>query len=288
MDIEIDVGESQEAWPDLLFVGSPGKRSVSLPPEGASVKSFPGRDKEIPDHVTEAISALQRKLILMNNELNCELWLARRNVEHIGRLKKECELAKSAEGERQGLVSPLYQMPRPHSQHRVRQHNKLREYKSEVARLQKELKDHKEQAFSMKNKYVQWNAELQAKLKDFREQKRNWTIDTAALQASDAQHKVRSETHWSTQFVETPVIRQHSRLKGNYLEVPRGKSSNLKRRSRKLHIKLTGSGITRGKSNSLYRCRSFGGLHICWDLQPRTYVIAGKWIHTSLTNRRSC
>jgi len=72
------------------------------------------------------------------------------------------------------------------------QHNKLREYKSEVARLQKELKDHKEQAFSMKNKYAQWNAELQAKLRDFREQKRNWTIDIAALQASDTQHKVRS------------------------------------------------------------------------------------------------
>jgi hypothetical protein len=31
------------------------------PPEGASVKPLPGRDKEIPDHVAEAISALQRK-----------------------------------------------------------------------------------------------------------------------------------------------------------------------------------------------------------------------------------
>jgi hypothetical protein len=110
MDVEIDGGESQATWPDLLFVGtqnSPGEHSVSLPPEGTPVKPFSGRDKEVPGHVAEAISALQRKLILMNNELNCELWLARRNVEHIGRLKKECELAKSAEGERQGLVSSL-------------------------------------------------------------------------------------------------------------------------------------------------------------------------------------
>lgn len=76
------------------------------------------------------------------------------------------------------------------SQRWVLQHNKLREYKSEVARLQKELKDHKEQAFSMKNKYAQWNAELQGKLRDFREQKRSWTLEVAALQASDAQHKV--------------------------------------------------------------------------------------------------
>lgn len=200
MDIEVDIGDSQPMWQDLLFFGSPsspGKRSISLPREGKSVKLPPARDKEIPDHVAEAISALQRKLILMNNELNCELWLARRNVEHIGQLKKECELAKGAEGERQGLVCFLcfHLESWRHPQPRLPQHNKLREYKGEVARLQKELKDHKEQAFSMKNKYAQWNAELQAKVRDFREQKRNWTIDVAALQASDAQHKVRSEPH---------------------------------------------------------------------------------------------
>lgn len=110
MDIEVDIGESQPPWPDLLFFvspSSPGKRSISLPPEGKSAKSLSAQEKEIPDHVAEAISALQRKLILMNNELNCELWLARRNVEHIGQLKEECELARSAEGERQGLVSFL-------------------------------------------------------------------------------------------------------------------------------------------------------------------------------------
>lgn len=106
--IEIDDGESQATWLNLLSFGSsssPGKRSMSLPPEGAPVKPFSVRDKEISNPVAEAISALQRKLILLNNELNCELWLTRRNVEYIGRLKKECELAKSAEGERQGLVS---------------------------------------------------------------------------------------------------------------------------------------------------------------------------------------
>ena len=123
MDIEIDGGESQETWPDILFLGSPnspGKRSGPFLPEGASTKPLPGRGKEIPDHVAEAISALQRKLILMNNELNCELWLARRNVEHIGQLKKECELAKSAEGERQGLVSSLSRTPGSRSQRRIR------------------------------------------------------------------------------------------------------------------------------------------------------------------------
>ena len=111
MEIEVDAGESQRAWPDLLFFDSPSSpthRSISLPLERKTVKQPSVRDKEIPEHVAEAISALQRKLILINNELNCELWLARRNVEHIDRLKKECELAKSAEGERQGLVSSLF------------------------------------------------------------------------------------------------------------------------------------------------------------------------------------
>jgi len=121
--VEIDDGGTQATWPDLLFFGSPsspGKRSVSLPPEGGLTKPFPGQDKEIPDHVAEAISSLQRRLILMKNELNCELWLARRNVEHISRLKKECELAKSAEGERQGLVSSLSCATGSHFQHWIR------------------------------------------------------------------------------------------------------------------------------------------------------------------------
>lgn len=108
VDIEVDVEGSQPTWPDLLSFDSPGKSSISFPPEVKPVKPHQTRDKEIPDHVAGAISALQRKLILINNELNCELWLARRNVEHIGRLKKECELAKSAEGERQGLVGSLF------------------------------------------------------------------------------------------------------------------------------------------------------------------------------------
>ena len=260
IDIEVVDGESQQTWPDLLFFGL--KRNVSLPPEGISVKPSPARDKEVPEHVAEAISALQRKLILMNNELNCELWLARRNMEHIGRLKKECELAKSAEGERQGLVRFLFQIPVSFPQPRIHQHNKLREYKGEIARLQRELKDHKEQAFSMKSRYAQWNAELQAKVKDFREQKRNWTIDLAALQASDTQHKVRPEARCLMKFPEIFINRDRSKLKENCSGVPTKRSLNLKRRSRRLRIKLTDSGITRGRLNSLSRCRRFGELRL--------------------------
>ena len=106
--------------------------------------------------------------------------------------------------------------------------------------MQKELKDHKEQAFSMKNKYAQWNAELQAKLRDFREQKRNWAIDAAALQASDAQHKVSPGTHRLMQFLEFLTIRRRLRPKEYCSGVPIRKSLNLRRRSRRLHTKLIG------------------------------------------------
>jgi predicted nucleic acid-binding Zn-ribbon protein len=69
----------------------------------------------------------------------------------------------------------------------------LREYKTEVARLQKELKNHKEQASSVKNKYADWNAELQQKLREFREQKRGWTVEIAELRNANLQHKVRND-----------------------------------------------------------------------------------------------
>jgi hypothetical protein len=78
----------------------------------------------------------------------------------------------------------------------------------------------------MKTKYAQWNAELQARLRDFREQKRNWTIEVAALQASDTQHKVRSEIHCLIQILVFSVNRHRSRLKENYSGVQTGKYLN--------------------------------------------------------------
>ena len=70
------------------------------------------------------------------------------------------------------------------------QHNRLREYKSEVYRLQKDLKEQKEQGLSVKNQYADWNKKLQDKIRDFRNEKTAWLSEAAALRAADKEAKV--------------------------------------------------------------------------------------------------
>jgi len=140
----------------------------------------------------------------------------------------------------------------------------------------------------MKKKYGQWNAELQAKVRDFREQKRNWTIDMAALQATDAHHKASFSASRSMRVFEISTNRHHSKLKENYSGVPIEKSLNLRRKSRKRHTRLTDSGTTNGKLNNLSRCRSFGELRFHLDVESMTYSTVGKWIHRNSKSRRNC
>jgi hypothetical protein len=105
-NLEVDIESPSSAWSTLLFPpgsSSPTKSSLSLPPE--SVGGDEGA--QLPSHVAEAISSLQREVLLLRNELNFELWLSRENVQHIGRLHQDRILSKSAEVERQGLVRLL-------------------------------------------------------------------------------------------------------------------------------------------------------------------------------------
>lgn len=60
--------------------------------------------QDVPLHVAQALAGLQREVLLLRNELNLELWSARENVKHIGRLYQDKVLSKTAEMERQGLV----------------------------------------------------------------------------------------------------------------------------------------------------------------------------------------
>jgi hypothetical protein len=105
MDIDVVCDDLTPTWPNLLFSSSasssPTRRSLSLPPEG---KCYQDKDKDLPLHVAEVVSRLQKELLLSRNELNLELWLARNNAQHIARLNHDRVLAQTAEGERQGLV----------------------------------------------------------------------------------------------------------------------------------------------------------------------------------------
>ena len=66
----------------------------------------------------------------------------------------------------------------------------MRELKAEVYRLQKSLKDHKEQASNMKNQYADWNQKLQDKLRDLKTEKTSWSAEAAAMRAADQEAKV--------------------------------------------------------------------------------------------------
>lgn len=98
-NVHVDVIEPITHWPNSLFpstTASPTKSSAPLPPHT--------ENSEIPSHIAQAVSGLQREVLLLRNELNFELWLSRENVKHIGRLYQERIMTRSAEAERQGLV----------------------------------------------------------------------------------------------------------------------------------------------------------------------------------------
>ncbi|KAJ7489834.1 hypothetical protein B0H11DRAFT_1859820 [Mycena galericulata] len=167
LNLEIEPAVSQ--WPGSLFVplgGSPAVPSQPLPPTNDHHAS-----EDIPAHIAQAISGLQREVLLLRNELNFELWLSRENVKHVGRLYQDRILSRDAEVERQGL------------------YNKLRNYRAQVAALEAELRTHKESASSTKERYADWNTELQKKLQDFREQKKSWITEAAALRTADKEAK---------------------------------------------------------------------------------------------------
>jgi hypothetical protein len=112
-NLDIEILRPSHSWPSGLFptaASSPSRASISLPPETESPSSLQaensshGQSQPIPFHVAQAISGLQREVLLLRNDLNFEVWLSRENVRHIGRLYQERILSKNAEAERQGLV----------------------------------------------------------------------------------------------------------------------------------------------------------------------------------------
>jgi hypothetical protein len=104
--LDVEIQGPNSGWPPGLFAGSTASSSRSSLPL-PSVSSQPDVDR-IPSHVVEAISALQREVLLLRTELNFELWISRENVKHFGRLYQDRVLSKNAEAERQGLVRPLF------------------------------------------------------------------------------------------------------------------------------------------------------------------------------------
>ncbi|CDO69547.1 hypothetical protein BN946_scf184785.g52 [Trametes cinnabarina] len=187
--LDIEIVDPSPAWSAALFPSqsrghsfSRAERDSAHPTEkegeASATPSQPelGRqgDGTLPKHVAQAISALQREVLLLKNDLNLELWTTRENVKHIGRLYKERVLSRNEEVERQGL------------------HNKLKEYKHTVTRLRKELKEAKEQAIAARTRYTDWNRELQDRIAGLRMEKKAWITEAAAMRATEKEAKASS------------------------------------------------------------------------------------------------
>ncbi|KAK7693387.1 hypothetical protein QCA50_002955 [Cerrena zonata] len=175
---DIEVVDTTPTWPKNLFRNQAPSSSHNIENSGTATPdtaSFlhhnDSSSDDIPSHVAQAIAELQREALLLRSELNFELWMARENVKHIGRLYDERVISRDAEVERQGL------------------HNKMRELKAEVHRLQKELKDHKDQTAKMKNQYLDFNQKLQEKVRELRAEKTSWAAEAAAMRAADKELK---------------------------------------------------------------------------------------------------
>jgi chromosome segregation ATPase len=59
-----------------------------------------------------------------------------------------------------------------------------------VIALEAELREHKQQTSSAKNKYTDWNTELQKKLKELKEEKKAWVSEAATLRGAKNEAKV--------------------------------------------------------------------------------------------------
>ncbi|VDB94821.1 unnamed protein product [Peniophora sp. CBMAI 1063] len=172
-DYDIELVDATPVWPYQMFqteatATSPGSARASVYSQSRAVSPERERTREdVPGHLAHAISSLQREILLLRNELNFESWLSRENVKQITTLYEHRIISRHAEAERQGL------------------HNKLREYKARATRLERLLKDEKEQSERTKSKYADWNNGLQTKLHTLREGKKAWKMETAALRQAE-------------------------------------------------------------------------------------------------------
>ena len=112
--LDVEVVDSTPTWPTNLFRNHAGTQlnvdvedSGTVTPDTATLAHREVDPDNIPAHFAQAIAELQREALLLRSELNFELWLARENVKHIGRLYHERVISRNAEVERQGLVGQL-------------------------------------------------------------------------------------------------------------------------------------------------------------------------------------
>jgi len=190
LDVEVIQPSSQGAH--SLF------QSNSIPSSG-QIQVGPSNSEDSDSNssrVAQAVSGLQREILLLRNDLNFELWLSRENTKHIGRLYEDRVLMKNTEAERQGLVCTYFLAWVKRELTLNFQYNKLRSYRARVNRLENDLQEQMRNASSAKNQYMDWNSELQQKMKELREEKKSWISEAAALRGREKELQVRFVELW--------------------------------------------------------------------------------------------
>lgn len=137
------------------------------------------------------------------------------------------------------------------------QYNKLRKYRSQVKALEDELRQHKEQASSARNKYAEWNAELQKKLKELREEKKTWMSESATLRGAEKKAMVLMCGPGSSDKILTN-FRLCLLRKQNFLQEQLTTSSNCRLDRRRISTKSTDYETMSVRLNNTLKSKSFG------------------------------
>ncbi|KDN33553.1 hypothetical protein RSAG8_13349, partial [Rhizoctonia solani AG-8 WAC10335] len=98
----------------------------------------------------EALSILQRDVLILKNQLNFEVYLKELVQQHVGRLHQDRIVSRSEEAERQGL------------------HTKLKDYKAKLTKAQEDLATIRAEAAGTKSRHTQ-------------EEKRSWAAEAVEL-----------------------------------------------------------------------------------------------------------
>lgn len=141
------------------------------------------------------------------------------------------------------------------------QYNKLRKYRAQVISLENELREHKQQASSAKNKYADWNTELQKKLKELREEKKNWISEAATLRSAEKEAKVMFAPVDCSYLAADDIIinaRPCSPLKPSFSPRQLNMLLSCRHRRRRISTKSIGCTTTNARLNSISRSKSYG------------------------------
>ncbi|KAI8055711.1 Hamartin protein-domain-containing protein [Syncephalis plumigaleata] len=118
------------------------------------------------DQVIKTVHILQRKVLLLTNRLNYELFLKQQYTRHIGRLHRDRLMDSAVEAERQGL------------------YNTCRALKNEIRLTKEAYERQRAEATTAKANHINWQNELNNKLRMYRDERKRMLVDIMELRDS--------------------------------------------------------------------------------------------------------